>query len=155
MGRVSAKFWVLSMEASARRAKMSTQRVTLSLTPRDRRKPSQPLLIVGDAEPGSDLRFPLRNRSPRWRGDFVVDVRRVVQVWASKNGEVHSGRVGLPTDSLVGAHGSACSWRVRDRSQAGFAGRECCSAIPFWVGVDVDGDTSYGRQGRHHRSALR
>ena len=57
MGRVSAKFWVLSMEAWGPKGRepIPTQRVTLSLTPRDRRKPSQPLLIVGDAEPGERL----------------------------------------------------------------------------------------------------
>jgi hypothetical protein len=64
-GKVSAKFWVLSMEASARRARTSTQRVTFSLTPRDRREPSQPLLIAGDAEPGERPPVPPAHQNVR------------------------------------------------------------------------------------------
>jgi len=51
-GKVSAKFWVLSAEAEAGRTRTNTQRVTFSLTPRDRRDPSRPLLIAGSAQPG-------------------------------------------------------------------------------------------------------
>ena len=51
-GKVSARFWVLSAEAEARRERTSTQRITFSLTPRDRRDPSRPLLIAGTAASG-------------------------------------------------------------------------------------------------------
>jgi hypothetical protein len=44
-GKVSARFWVLSAEAEARHSRTSTQRISFSLTPRDRRDPSRPLLI--------------------------------------------------------------------------------------------------------------
>lgn len=51
-GKISAKFWVLSAEAEVRRERTSTQRINFSLTPRDRRDPSKPLLIAGHAAPG-------------------------------------------------------------------------------------------------------
>jgi hypothetical protein len=51
-GKLSAKFWVLSAEAEAGRTRTNTQRVSFSLTPRDRRDPSRPLLIAGSAQPG-------------------------------------------------------------------------------------------------------
>jgi hypothetical protein len=59
-GKVSARFWVLGAEAGARRERVTTQRVTLSLTPRDRREPGRPLLIVGSAEE-DERRPPLPN----------------------------------------------------------------------------------------------
>jgi hypothetical protein len=51
-GKLSAKFWVLSAEAEAGRTRTNTQRVTFSLTPRDKRDPSRPLLIAGGAQAG-------------------------------------------------------------------------------------------------------
>ena len=50
-GKVTAKFWVLEVGAEAGRTRTTTQRITFSLTPRDRRDPSRPLLISGTAEP--------------------------------------------------------------------------------------------------------
>ena len=50
-GKVTAKFWVLEVEAEAGRTRTTTQRITFSLTPRDRRDPSRPLLISGTAAP--------------------------------------------------------------------------------------------------------
>jgi hypothetical protein len=51
-GKVSAKFWVLNAEAEAGRTRTSTQRITFSFTPRDRRDPSKPLVIAGQAAAG-------------------------------------------------------------------------------------------------------
>lgn len=51
-GKVSAKFWVLNAEAEAGRTRANTQRITFSLTPRDRRDPSKPLVIAGHAAEG-------------------------------------------------------------------------------------------------------
>lgn len=51
-GKVSAKFWVLNSEAEAGRTRTSTQRITFSLTPRDRRDPSKPLVIAGQTAAG-------------------------------------------------------------------------------------------------------
>jgi hypothetical protein len=51
-GKVSAKFWVLTAEAEAGRTRTNTQRITFSLTPRDRRDPSKPLVIAGHADEG-------------------------------------------------------------------------------------------------------
>jgi hypothetical protein len=51
-GKLSAKFWVLNVEAEAGRTRASTQRITFSLTPRDRRDPSKPLMITGQAAAG-------------------------------------------------------------------------------------------------------
>jgi hypothetical protein len=51
-GKVTARFWVLEVGAQAGRTNTSTQRITLSLTPRDRRDPSKPLYISGKPEVG-------------------------------------------------------------------------------------------------------
>lgn len=51
-GKISAKFWVLDAEAESGRTKTSTQRIAFSLTPKDRRDPSKPLLIAGNATTG-------------------------------------------------------------------------------------------------------
>jgi hypothetical protein len=51
-GKVSAKFWVLNAEAEAGRTRTSTQRISFSLTPRDRLDPSKPLVIAGQAAVG-------------------------------------------------------------------------------------------------------
>lgn len=51
-GKVSAKFWVLNAEAESGRTRNSTQRITFSLIPRDRRDPSMPLMIAGRAAAG-------------------------------------------------------------------------------------------------------
>lgn len=64
-GKVSAKFWVLSADAEARRTRTSTQRITFSLTPRDRRDPSRPLLIAGDAVEGERPPAPTQRREER------------------------------------------------------------------------------------------
>lgn len=50
--KVSAKFWVLSAEAGASRTNTNTQRITFSFTPKDRRDPTKPLLIAGEAAAG-------------------------------------------------------------------------------------------------------
>jgi len=50
-GKVTARFWVLEVGAEAGRTRTATQRITFSLTPRDRRDPSRPLLISGTADP--------------------------------------------------------------------------------------------------------
>lgn len=50
-GKVAAKFWVLEVGAEAGRTRTSTQRIMLSLTPRDRRDPTKPLYISGKADP--------------------------------------------------------------------------------------------------------
>ncbi|MEV7638066.1 trypco2 family protein [Pseudarthrobacter enclensis] len=65
-GKVSAKFWVLSAEAEAGRTKTSTQRITFSFTPKDRRDPSRPLMIAGQAAPGE--RRPEISSEDRTRG---------------------------------------------------------------------------------------
>jgi hypothetical protein len=49
-GKVTAKFWVLEAGAEAGRTRTTTQRIALSLTPKDRRDPSRPLLISGTAD---------------------------------------------------------------------------------------------------------
>lgn len=51
-GKVSAKFWVFNAEAEAGRTRTSTQRITFSFTPRDRRDPTRPLVIAGQAAAG-------------------------------------------------------------------------------------------------------
>ncbi|WP_211878246.1 trypco2 family protein [Pseudarthrobacter albicanus] len=51
-GKLSAKFWVLTAEAEARRKRTDTQKINFSLTPKDRRDPSKPLVIAGQAAPG-------------------------------------------------------------------------------------------------------
>jgi hypothetical protein len=51
-GKVSVQFWVLSAEAEARRTRTNTQKITFSLTPKDRRDPSRPLVIAGQAAAG-------------------------------------------------------------------------------------------------------
>ena len=51
-GKIAAKFWVLSVEGEAGRTATNTQRITFTLTPRDRRDPTRPLLIAGAALPG-------------------------------------------------------------------------------------------------------
>ena len=50
-GKVAAKFWVLEVGAESGRTRTSTQRVKLSLTPRDRRDPTKPLYISGKVDP--------------------------------------------------------------------------------------------------------
>ncbi|WP_157549856.1 trypco2 family protein [Microbacterium sp. Leaf288] len=51
-GKVSAKFWVLSAEASANHGRTNTQTLTFSITPRLRSAPSESMLIGGSPEPG-------------------------------------------------------------------------------------------------------
>ncbi|MCI0140662.1 hypothetical protein KNN17_03625 [Arthrobacter bambusae] len=51
-GKVSAKFWVLNAEMEAGRTRTDTQRIRFSFTPRDRRDPSKPLMIAGQAAAG-------------------------------------------------------------------------------------------------------
>lgn len=51
-GKISAKFWVLSAEAEAGRTRTDTQRITFSFTPKDRRDPTKPLMIAGQAATG-------------------------------------------------------------------------------------------------------
>jgi hypothetical protein len=43
------KFWVVTADAGGSLARGTTQRVKLSLTPRDRGNPSRPLYIAGEA----------------------------------------------------------------------------------------------------------
>lgn len=49
-GKVQAKFWVLEAGVEAGRTRTTTQRIKLSLIPRDRRDPTRPLLIAGTAD---------------------------------------------------------------------------------------------------------
>ena len=57
-GKVSAKFWVLGVEAGMDRSRTNTQKVTLSITPRDRHDPIKPLLISGVAPDGVTRKQP-------------------------------------------------------------------------------------------------
>ena len=54
-GSITAKFWVLEMGANASRTSTSTQRISFSITPRDRRFPTQPILIGAEAKSGERM----------------------------------------------------------------------------------------------------
>lgn len=64
-GKVAAKFWVLTAEAGADHSRTNTQKVTFSITPRDRHDPAKPLLITGVAPEGvSRKRLPEEGPTP-------------------------------------------------------------------------------------------
>jgi hypothetical protein len=68
-GKLSAKFWVLSAEAAeAGRTRTNTQRVTFSLTPRNKRDPSRPLLIAGGTQAGERRPAVTAPRTPEQAG---------------------------------------------------------------------------------------